>query len=154
MKKSEEFYQRVQAGEEKTTAQWAVELYGEDTYAYRSNISRFMRALRKRDVMIFPVKRSEGRVGGIVEIVNRKPTEFTATVNRMQRNHVEPMMRSGFHYMEILVDEHPELKELAVGLAKHILTIAYEKERHILGIAYVPSGVSPEQAAQRQLPAA
>ncbi len=149
MKKSVEFYERVLAGEERTIANWAIELFGDDDLKNRVKIGAFMRSLRRKDVMIFPVKRGEGTGGGIVEVINSKPVEFLATVNRLQRNNVEPMIINSFRYLEVMIDEHPKLKEKAVAMAKHVLSIAYEKEKRILGIGYVPSGLSTLPAKNR-----
>lgn len=140
MSRVERFRERLEHGEYKTVVDWAMEFFDHDTYEYQHRIYGMMRQLRQRGIMAFPVKVNGPDQPSIVRIVNRELTNFVAAYNRHVSTVAEPSLVSSFRIAESLIREHPKTRDQVVSLAKHLLEVAAESNKNLLGIQYGKSG--------------
>lgn len=133
---AEQFYERLLKGELMTVADWAMTFFDHDTLEYQHKVRSWMRGLRKRGIMAFPVSVDGTGNPRKVKIVNRDLTHFVEAYNRHAKNHAEPVLTSNFRYAEALIREHPKVREQILAKAENLVNIVADANKNLLGLPY------------------
>lgn len=140
---TQDFIKRVDAGEEKTAVEWAIEFYNDED---PRRIYSMMSKLRERGLMIFGVPINGPEKPNVIKNITRDETWLPWVFNRHATLSTEPMIARAAKYAEAVVDAFPRRRDEVMKIFKSIVNRATEANKHLIGIPYARSASKGSKA--------
>lgn len=131
----DEFLAAVNNGKEYTVSEWADHFYPDSKNASTS-IYRMMNEMRKKGHMLFPIPLNGPNTAGVVKNVTKDSKWFSHVFNRHAVFQTEGSVNRAAQYAEVLIENHPKLRDDVVKIFESIVKRATESNKKLLGIPY------------------